>query len=159
MRWSVTSSVAVRAADFAVTRFAPRRSPLMTPPTTPSRTGANEEVTSVPLRSTARASPVFSPRTSMRADSPVTVDGRLETTASSIWPGASGGVAPNHDALTFVDPDADPDPFAAFAALGQTPAAARSRAAATNPRRRPIREDSSPAHKIPLARRGYRVPQ
>ena len=88
----------------------------------------------------------------MRADSPVTVDGRLETTASSIWPDASGGVAPNQEASTVVGAGVD----AAFAGLGDSVAAASRRAAATNPRRRPIQEDSFTAHRIPLVDGGYR---
>src|SRR5581483_838657 len=102
--WSVSSSVAVRVpvgpVTVAVTWLTPTRNPSTTPSRVPAPAGAKSPLTSVPSLSTRTMSPACTPRTSIRADSPVTVAGRLETTATSICPSASGGVPPNHDAGT-----------------------------------------------------------
>src|SRR4051794_27283559 len=154
MGWSVTARVARREPVGPVATAVSRLAPGLNPRTAPVWSGPSETGTFVPSISTARSSPGCRPRTAMRASSPVTVDGRLETTANSICPAGSGGVTPpNQDASTVgvgvavlsvaVPPDA-------AARSGGAIAATSTRAAATKPRRLAIRDNSGRTAPVPL---------
>ena len=74
----------------------------------------------------------------MRASSPVTVGVRLDTTATSIWPGVSGGVVPpKNEASTVTGPDPAGAGVARACPAGRA-ATTAARAAAHSARRRGI---------------------